>query len=315
MYAKGNPGNSNLVLKSHNRDCDSVTYRPTENGNLGYYYLHFDYKICIGSRSGGCPKENEHVYIPKEACQVDDICQNALSYVYQRKFAHEKKHMIQCYLGRRIKIIWVNYDSAKTTVVLTKARKFMQHKCDGKITCTFSIRKADFLGSSSCPGESDTFLVRYTCEVGAKLAALKANGKKSATSFQIQLGVLQGDDKFVQIVVSKIRSNSTPTYHPGKDLLPYDVNTVDNQSYIAAQLDGTNINQNGVFTVGDGKRYAPTSTRKRRSTNYRNVELEAKTYYSVFKEHLKMQIYTTIQIGWTLSKQISCYKLQRSRPP
>jgi hypothetical protein len=42
----------------------------------------------------------------------------------------------------------------------------MQRKCDGKTTCTFFIRKAE-LGSSSCSGDSNKFLVRYTCEVDA----------------------------------------------------------------------------------------------------------------------------------------------------
>ena len=89
--------------------------------------------------------------------------------------------------------------------------------------------------------------------------------------------------RYVQIVVSKLRSNATPTYHPGNNLQPYDAKTVDNQPYIAAQLDGTNINQNSVFTVGDDKKYASSNTRKRRSTNYQNVQLEPETYYSVFQ--------------------------------
>jgi hypothetical protein len=96
--------------------------------------------------------------------------------------------------------------------------------------------------------------------------------------------------RYVQIVVSKLRSKSTPTYHPGNNLRPYDAKTVDNQPYIAAQLDGTNINQNSVFTVGDGKGYAPSSTRKRRSTNYRNVQLEPETYYSVFQRTFKSAV-------------------------
>ena len=93
--------------------------------------------------------------------------------VYQRKFAHEKNYAIQCYLGRTIKIIWVNYDSTKTTCVSTKATQLMQGKCDGKATCTFYIRKVDFLGSSSCSGDSNTFLLRYTCKVDARPGKLK----------------------------------------------------------------------------------------------------------------------------------------------
>ena len=89
--------------------------------------------------------------------------------------------------------------------------------------------------------------------------------------------------RYVQIIVSKLQNDTKPTEHPGNDLLPYDENTVDNQPYIAAQLNGTNINQNSVFTVGDGERYASSSTRKRRSTNYQNVRLEPETYYSVFQ--------------------------------
>jgi hypothetical protein len=89
--------------------------------------------------------------------------------------------------------------------------------------------------------------------------------------------------RYVQIIVLKLQNDKKPTEHPGNDLLPYDENTVDNQPYIAAQLDGTNINQNSVFTVGDDKKYAPSGTRKRRSTNYQNVQLEPETYYSVFQ--------------------------------
>jgi hypothetical protein len=97
-------------------------------------------------------------------------------------------------------------------------------------------------------------------------------------------------NRYFQIVVSKLQSNAKPTDHPGNDRLPYDVKTVDNQPYIAAQLDGTNINQNSVFTVGDGKRYASSSTRKRRITNYQNVQLEPETYYSVFQRTFKSAV-------------------------
>ena len=89
--------------------------------------------------------------------------------------------------------------------------------------------------------------------------------------------------RYVQIIVSKLQNDEKPTEHPGNDLQPYDVNTVNNQPYIAAQLDQTNINQNNVFTVGDDKKYASSSTRKRRSPNYHNVQLEPETYYSVFQ--------------------------------
>ena len=92
--------------------------------------------------------------------------------VYQRKFAHENNYTIQCYLGRTIKIIWVNYDSTKTTCVSTKATQLMQGKCDGKTTCTFYIRKPDL---GSCSGDSNEFLVRYTCKVDAKPGKLKVS--------------------------------------------------------------------------------------------------------------------------------------------
>ena len=96
--------------------------------------------------------------------------------------------------------------------------------------------------------------------------------------------------RYVQIIVLKLQNDKKPTEHPGNDLLPYDENTVDNQPYIAAQLDGTNINQNSIFTVGDGKKYTPSSTRKRRSTNYQNVQLEPETYYSVFQRTFKSAV-------------------------
>ena len=92
--------------------------------------------------------------------------------VYQRKFAHEKNYAIQCYLGRTIKIIWVNYDSTKTTCVSTKATQLMQGKCDGKTTCTFYIRKPDL---RSCSGDYNEFLVRYTCKVDAKPGKLEVS--------------------------------------------------------------------------------------------------------------------------------------------
>jgi hypothetical protein len=37
-------------------------------------------------------------------------------------------------------------------------------------------------------------------------------------------------------------------------------------------------------------RYAPSSTRKRRSTNYQNVILESETYYSVFQRTFKSAV-------------------------
>ncbi|CAB4027794.1 Receptor-type tyrosine- phosphatase delta [Paramuricea clavata] len=146
-------------------------------------------------------------------------------------------------------------------------------------------------------------VVRYTSDgatpsrKGQKVAItrsaplqLQVRGIRSATSFQVKLGALQSaDDMYVQIIVSKLRNNTKPTEHPGNDLIPYNENTVDNQPYIAAQIDGTNINQNSVFTVGDDKEYAPSGTRKRkrRSTNYQNVQLEPETYYSVFQRTFK----------------------------
>ena len=56
-----------------------VTYKPTENGTLEYHYFLKDFDICIGGIDGS-PKTNDYVYLSKEACQVDNICQDALSY-------------------------------------------------------------------------------------------------------------------------------------------------------------------------------------------------------------------------------------------
>jgi hypothetical protein len=56
-----------------------VTYRPTENGTLEYHFFRQGYDICIGGIDGS-PKTNDHVYLSKKACQVENICQDALSY-------------------------------------------------------------------------------------------------------------------------------------------------------------------------------------------------------------------------------------------
>ncbi len=93
--------------------------------------------------------------------------------VYQREFKHEESGTIQCYLGRTIRIVWVNYDSRKTECVSNSATKSMQEYCDGKTTCNFNIRRAEFLGSTSCSGDSNSFLVRHTCKVDAKPGKLK----------------------------------------------------------------------------------------------------------------------------------------------
>ena len=74
---------SHLTLRSGNIYCNIrniVTYRPTGNGNLEYHYHRIGYDICIGSRFNGSPKTNDYVYLSKKACQVDNICQDALSY-------------------------------------------------------------------------------------------------------------------------------------------------------------------------------------------------------------------------------------------
>ena len=89
---------------------------------------------------------------------------------------HGNYETIQCYVGRTIKIIiitWVNNDSTKRNCALTKATKIKQRKCDGKTRCTFYISKVDILGS--CSGDSNTFLVRYTCKVDAKPGKLEVS--------------------------------------------------------------------------------------------------------------------------------------------
>ncbi len=93
--------------------------------------------------------------------------------------------------------------------------------------------------------------------------------------------------RYVQIVVSKRPSGTKPTTHPGNDLQPYNVNTVDKQPYIAAELDATYVNNNSIFTVGDGERYARSGTRTRRNTEFHNFKLEPQTYYSVFQRTFK----------------------------
>jgi hypothetical protein len=74
---------SQLVLSSHRTYCntrDIATYTPTENGTLEYHFLRVEYGFCIGGKFGGSPKTNDFVYISKKACQVNNICQDALSY-------------------------------------------------------------------------------------------------------------------------------------------------------------------------------------------------------------------------------------------
>ncbi|XP_028402410.1 uncharacterized protein LOC114525351 [Dendronephthya gigantea] len=115
-------------------------------------------------------------------------------------------------------------------------------------------------------------------------AALKNTGKKSATSFEIQLRTLQKDDKYIQIVV--VKTNRKPTKHPGNDLQPYDKNTVNSKPYIAAELGKTFVNQNSLFTVGDDKSYSKTR-RTRRDISFKNVKLEPDTGYSVFQRTFK----------------------------
>ena len=95
--------------------------------------------------------------------------------VYQRKFVYRRQETIQCYLGQTIKIIiitWVDFYSRKTICVSTKATQLMQEKCDGTPTCTFNISKADL---GSCSGDSNEFLVRYTCKVDAKPGKLEVS--------------------------------------------------------------------------------------------------------------------------------------------
>ncbi len=96
--------------------------------------------------------------------------------------------------------------------------------------------------------------------------------------------------RYVQIVVSKQRRCTKPTNQPGNDLQPYDVNTVDNQPYIAAELDTSDVNKNSVFTVGDGEKYVRTGRRKRRSIEFQNVKLEPETCYSVLQRAFKSAV-------------------------
>ena len=95
--------------------------------------------------------------------------------------------------------------------------------------------------------------------------------------------------RYVQIVVSKQRRCTKPTNQPGNDLQPYDVNTVDNQPYIAAELDATSVNNNSVFTVGDGERYVRCGKRTR-TIEFQNVKLQPETYYSVFQRTFKSAV-------------------------
>ena len=93
--------------------------------------------------------------------------------------------------------------------------------------------------------------------------------------------------RYVQIVVSKVPGKEKPVRYPGNDLHSYNGK---NPTYIAAELDKTFVNENSLFTVGDGKKYGRSSTRKRRNIEIENVKLTPGTYYSVLQRTFKSAV-------------------------
>ena len=93
--------------------------------------------------------------------------------------------------------------------------------------------------------------------------------------------------RYVQIVVSKLKNSTKPSLYPGNDLQPYDGT---NPTYIAAELDKTFMNENSLFTVGDGKKYGRSSSRKRRNIEFKNVKLTPGTHYSVLQRTFKTAV-------------------------
>ena len=93
--------------------------------------------------------------------------------------------------------------------------------------------------------------------------------------------------RYVQIVVSKLQNNKKPSLYPGNDLQPYDGT---NPIYVAAELHKTFVNENTLFTVGDGEKYTRSSKRKRRNIEFKNVELTSGTDYSVLQRTFKTAV-------------------------
>ena len=81
--------------------------------------------------------------------------------------------------------------------------------------------------------------------------------------------------------------NTKPIRYPGNVLQPYDGR---NAIYIAAELNKTFVNENCLFTVGDGKKYGRSSTRKRRNIQFYNVKLQPGTHYSVLQRTFKTAV-------------------------
>ena len=93
--------------------------------------------------------------------------------------------------------------------------------------------------------------------------------------------------RYVQIIVSKLLNSTKPIRYPGNNLHPY--NGI-SPTYIAAELDKTFVNENSLFTVGDGKKYGRSSTRKRRNIEFENVKLQPGTDYSVLQRTFKTAV-------------------------
>ncbi|XP_028411818.1 uncharacterized protein LOC114534554 [Dendronephthya gigantea] len=198
-----NPKDKALVLKSAHSNKDScnagtVSYRPTKNGNLEYFYLGRSLRVCIGSKSEGGPKENDRVYILEKACDGLN-CSEAVSYVNQRMFSEGKNADLRCEPCSTIKIIWANFgvmhtnsypyviSSSIKNCVTTTATSVVQGKCDGKTQCFFAVKDADFL-QTNC--RRRTFLlVRYTCRKGKMQGIRPPSGKLPKSSLDDKLAI------------------------------------------------------------------------------------------------------------------------------
>ncbi|XP_028417818.1 uncharacterized protein LOC114542474 [Dendronephthya gigantea] len=394
------PGEGADLLLKNITDCTKnvVKFRPTCNGQLQYFYKNRPYKLCIGSRTGHEPRDNDTVSILKSVCDIDSSCK--LSYAYQRTFSENEVATLECETCSTIRIVWAEYGvliNSQNHFVLNKSDKncvtntaitVMIKKCNGTRKCSFEVQDSDFL-SNICRNNT-ALVVQYRCQktipaaqndlkitvegqhrlsvkwpndngvakkfkyqlyhvfklcwnkVGetrqclskvypgnfvnetlsglqpatkysvtvekylndgksirikvfdrrqkiamTRSAAPNPIGTKSTTAFQIQLGKLQADDIYVQIVLSKLKTIAKPTKHP-EIVEQYDKNTVDCVPYIAAEFGKTHFDQiKGLFTVGDNQLYSEFRSNSKKRKIFRNVHLERDTYYSVFQRTYK----------------------------
>ncbi|XP_046858695.1 uncharacterized protein LOC124452153 [Xenia sp. Carnegie-2017] len=120
-------------------------------------------------------------------------------------------------------------------------------------------------------------------------AAINATGKRSATSFDVNLGLPHDDDVHVQVVVAMLSSFKKPKNHHDAVLEAYKRNNFSNESYVyvAAMFSASRVYEVRTFTVGDGKKYNISTRGVQNIVSYQNVILQPDTFYSVFQRMFK----------------------------